>query len=56
MNVYLVAIYEKDIIMRDRIAGNTVTDFEMKNRFLKIFYLSMVVFVSDKNEIKKFVI
>lgn len=35
VNVYLVAIYESDIIMRDRIAGNIVTDFEMKNVFFK---------------------
>lgn len=56
VNVYLVVIYESDIIMRDRIVGNIVIDFEMKNRFLKKFYFLMVVFVFDKNEIKKFVI
>lgn len=36
LNVYMVAIYECGITMRHRIAGDIVSDFEMKNRFEKI--------------------
>lgn len=44
LNVYMVAIYECGITMRHRIAGDIVSDFEMKQ------FDSFVVFFSDKNK------
>lgn len=56
VNVYLVAIIKSGIIMKDRIEGDIVSDFEMKNRFNKKFDSFVGFFFSDQNKIKKSII